>query len=205
VRGHAGAAEHDDVGAVARHQGPGRRDQAVADRLPRRLVGPGRHRPAAGIAFAEAHLADHPALAPHAALREGDDAEALAEGERPEEAPLGDPHHGPAAGDLAGGMQARVAEAGDDEGVRRILRDAPGQRHHHGIRVLLGRDARRPLGQVRHRDDGAAGQAQRRQRRVDGGRHRPGGVRVDDQDARGSGGAAMMHAASCGTDARACR
>ena len=89
-------------------------------------------------------------MAPQRALQDRDDAEALTLRQRGEQAALGDAEHRPQRR-LARGMQTRIAEAGDDEGVGIGARaDQPADRLHHLLDVGLGLDPGGPSASVRH-------------------------------------------------------
>ena len=82
------------------------------------------------------------------------------------------------------GMEAGIAEAGDDEsGSRIVLRgDGAAQRLDHQVGVLLAFDPGRAFMQSLADDPRAAGEAQRRHRRIDRRGHRLGRIGVDDDN-----------------------
>src|SRR5204862_4004803 len=101
-------------------------------------------------------------------LQDGNHAEAMAKGERGEDAALGDAEHR-LLRHLAHRMQPRVAVAGDDERVvaRLLLAYERDERRNEAVDMLLRLDARWAFLQRRRLDRRAAGHTQRLARLVD--------------------------------------
>ena len=182
--GHAGAAEHQRVGAVAVAQLRAdllhalQRAGAVGE-----LGDAEAERQVAGEALAQAELADVAQMAGQRGPQDGEDAEALAARQRGEQAAFGDAEDRP-VGRLAAQLQARIAEAGDHEGSGVApLPDQPAERLHDLLDMGLGLDAGRAFGQRDAVDLGSARHAQRRHRAVDRRGHRNARVGIDDDDA----------------------
>ena len=124
----------------------------------------------AGEALGHTHLPQVAHVAADRPGRDGDHPEPVAAGERGRDRAFGDAEHGP-VGALAAHLQARIAVAGDDEGIGRVVRlDRAPQRQHDLLDILLAFDAERAFGERGAADGRPAGESQRRQRRVHGGR-----------------------------------
>src|SRR5690606_11742045 len=119
------------------------------------------------------------------AVERGDDAEPAAEVGGGAHGGLGDADHR-AAGQLARGVEAGVAEAGDHVAVGGPLLLRPGdlgEQAGHGERLVVVALDRGRAHRRRHRPDRGAGAGGGRRAGLDGGGHRRGGVGVDDEDA----------------------
>src|SRR6056297_1697598 len=113
---------------------------------------------------------------------DGDHAEAIGARQGGEHAAFGDAEDR-ARGCLAADMQAGIGIAGDDEGIRRILRDDPRQRQRHALGVLLALDAERSLAQGAADDLRAVSKGQRLKRLREPVGDGLVGIGVDDENA----------------------